>query len=212
MNGELPTLTLGFNKNSPVENITVTGNVILGRNDGIRFLHAKSLTFKNNIVYSGFIRFYNSFYNNYNSKTWDFSGNTYYTRKNKTIRIQSKEDFTVEEWQQKYNLDSKSIWKPISEFDLNNVLNITPNVFKKNKYRIVLFSKNEDDVTVDFSDYKLNKGMVYTIKDVEDYSNVVKTGVLDKDKKISFPMKLNKGNENKTIDNFGVYTIEFNKI
>jgi len=209
INGEMPTLTLGFNKNSPVENITVTGNVILGRNDGIRFLHTKSLTFKNNTVYSGFIRFYNSFYNNYNSKTWDFSGNTYYTRKNKTIRIQSKEDFTVEEWQQKYNLDSKSIWKPILEFDLNNVLNITQNEFEKNKYRVVLFSKNEDDVNVDFSDYKLNKGMVYTIRDVEDFSNSVKTGILGKDKKISFPMKLNKGNPNKSLDNFGVFIVEF---
>ena len=209
INGEMPTLTLGFNKNSPVENITVMGNVILGRNDGIRFLHTKNLIFKNNIVYSGFIRFYNSFYNNYNSKTWDFSDNTYYTRKNKTIRIQSKEDFTVEEWQQKYQLDSKSNWKPISEFDLKNVLNITQNEFEKNNYRIVLFSKNEDDVIVDFSDFKLNKGMGYTIRDVEDYSNSVKTGILDKDKKISFPMKLNKGNPNKSLDNFGVFIVEF---
>ena len=73
----------------------------------------------------------------------------------------------------------------------------------------MLFSKNEDDVTVDFSDYKLNKGMVYTIRDVEDFSNSVKTGILGKDKKISFPMKLNKGNPNKSLDNFGVFIVEF---
>lgn len=211
IDGELPSLTLGFNKNAPVEDITLTGNIILGRNDGIRFLHAKGLTFKNNIVYSGFIRFYNSFYNNYNSKTWEFSGNTYYTRKNKSIRIQSKEDFTVEEWQQKYNLDSKSIWKPISEFNLSNVLNITPYDFNKNKYRVVLFSKNEENVTVDFSKYKLSKEMIYTIRDVEDHSQIVQSGILGKDWKVTFPMKLNNGNKNKTLDNFGVFIVEFSQ-
>ena len=100
IDGSMPTLTLGFNKNAPVEDITLTGNMILGRNDGIRFLHAKNLTFKNNAVYSGFIRFYESFYSNFKQNTWDFSSNTYYTRKNKTIRIQSKEDFTLGEWQE----------------------------------------------------------------------------------------------------------------
>jgi parallel beta-helix repeat protein len=209
IDGESPSLTLGFNKNSPVEDITLTGNIILGRNDGIRILHAKSLTFKNNTVYSGFIRFYNSFYSNFSSKAWDFAGNSYYTRKSKTIRIQSKEDFTIEEWQKKYGMDSKSTWKPISEFNLNNVLNITQNEYDKNKYRIVLFSKNEEDVIVDFSNYKISRGTTYTIKDVEDYSNVLKTGILGKDKKITFPMYLNKGNKNKTLDNFGVFVLEF---
>ncbi|MFC4721534.1 hypothetical protein ACFO5O_04315 [Geojedonia litorea] len=208
IDGELPSFTLGFNKNAPVENVSVTNNIILGRNDGIRILHAKTLEFKNNIVYSGFIRFYPSFYDNFDSKTWKLSGNSYYTRKNKTIRIQSKEDFTVEEWQKRYGMDTKSSWKPISQFNLNAVLDITKNEYDENKYRVVLFSKNEDDVTVDFSSYGLPKGIQYTIRDVEDYSEVLKTGILSKDKKISFPMKLNRGNKNKTLDNFGVFILE----
>ncbi len=211
IDGSLPTLTLGFNKNAPVEDITLTGNIILGRNDGIRILHAKSFTFKNNIVYSGFIRFYESFYNNFNQKTWNFSGNTYYTRKNKAIRIQSKEDFTLGEWQKKYQIDYNSTWKPISEFNMDPILDITQNEYDKNKFRVVLFDKNNADVTVDFSSYGLSKGMFYTIRDVEDYSKILKSGILGNDKNISFPMKLNHGNKNKTLDNFGVYVLEFSK-
>jgi hypothetical protein len=211
INGESPSLTLGFNKNAPVEDITITGNIILGRNDGIRILHAKSFTFKNNIVYSGFIRFYESFYHNFNQNAWDFSGNTYYTRKNKTIRIQSKEDFTLDEWQKKYKIDNNSAWKPISEFNLEPILDVTQYEYDKNKFRLVLFDKNEADVTVDFSSYGLSKGLFYTIRDVEDYSKILKSGILGTDKKINFPMKLNHGNKNKTLDNFGVYVLEYSQ-
>lgn len=211
IDGSMPTLTLGFNKNAPVENITLTGNMILGRNDGIRFLHAKNLTFKNNTIYSGFIRFYESFYSNFNQSTWDFSGNTYYTRKNKTIRIQSKEDFTLGEWQNKYKIDKNSIWKPIAEFNMNSVLDITQNEYVKEKFRVVLFDKNEADVTVDFSEYGLAKGTYYSIKDVENYNKNLKSGILGSDKKIVFPMKLNGNDKNKSLDNFGVFIIEFDK-
>jgi len=200
---------LGFNPKAPVENITLTGNTILGRDDGIRILHAKGLTFKNNTVYSGFIRFHSSFYINFNANTWDFSDNRYFTRKNKTIRIQSKEDFTVDEWRKKYGIDSKSTWKTIADFDMKNVLDITPYEYGKNKYRVVLFSKNEEDVTADFSSFNIIKGTNFTIRDVEDHSNVLQSGVLGKDKTITFPMKLNMGDTNKTLDNFGVFIVEF---
>jgi len=206
-----PSLTLGFNSKAPIEDVTLRDNLILGQNDGIRIQYVKSLIFQNNVVYCGFVRFNKSFYANFNSKGWDFSGNRYYTRKNKTIRIQSKEDFTVGEWQKKYGLDRKSVWKPVSEFDLPNVLDITKYEYDDNKYRIVLFSKNEDDVTVDFSNYGLSAGTLYSIRDVEDYSKVLKSGVLEGDKKITFPMKLNRGNKNKTLDNFGVYILEFSQ-
>lgn len=211
IDGEMPSLTLGFNANAPIEDITLSGNIILGRNDGIRIQYAKSLAFHNNVVYAGFVRFNKSFYANFNSKGWDFSGNRYFTRKSKTIRIQSQEDFTVEEWHNKYGLDSKSIWKPVSEFNLNNVLDITKYEYDENKYRVALFNKEEQDVNVDFSSLKLSNGVAYTIRDAEDYSNILNTGVLSRDKKITFPMKLNNGNKNKSLDNFGVYIVEFFK-
>lgn len=202
-------LTLGFNPKAPIENVRLRDNIILGQNDGIRIQYATSLAFQNNVVYAGFVRFNKSFYTNFNTKEWDFSGNTYYTRKNKTIRIQSVEDFTVGEWNEKYGLGLKSEWKPVSEFNLKNVLNMTPFDSDKNKYRVVLFNKNGEDVTVDFSKYKLSKGTSYTIIDVENHSEVLKSGIIGNDQKVTFPMKLNNGNKNKSLDNFGVYIIEF---
>ena len=202
-------LTLGFNPKAPIENVVVKNNVILGQNDGVRIQYAKSLVFQNNIVYAGFVRFNKSFYPNFNSKGWDFSGNTYFTRRNKTIRIQSVEDFTLDEWSKKYGLGDRSTWKPVSEFNLKNVLNITPIDSKKNKYRVVLFNKKGEDVSVDFSAYGISKGTNFTIRDVEDYSKVLKSGVLGKDKTITFPMALNHGDKNKTLDNLGVFIIEF---
>jgi parallel beta-helix repeat protein len=211
IDGQSPSLTLGFNKNAPIEDITLTGNIILGRNDGIRILHAKNFTFKNNTVYSGFIRFYKSFYDNFNQNIWHFSDNKYYTRKDMAFRIQSKEDFTLGEWQKKHQIDENSTWKHISEFNMNHVLDVTQNEYNKNKFRIVLFNKNENDVTVDFSNYNLPQGISYTIIDIEDHKKILKSGVLNDNKKIVFPMKLNGSNKNKSLDNFGVYTIEFNE-
>ena len=51
--------------------------------------------------------------------------------------------------------------------------------------------------------------MQYTIRDVENLSEVLKTGIISKDKKIEFPMKLNKGSQTKSLDNFGVFILEF---
>lgn len=127
------------------------------------------------------------------------------------MRIQSKEDFTISEWQKKYGIDNKSTWKPISEFNLEPVLDITQNEYDKTKFRVVLFDKNEADVTVDFSKYKIKKGTPYTIIDVENHSEILKSGILSADKKVVFPMKLNRNDKNKTLDNFGVYIIEFDK-
>jgi len=209
LNSGFSSLTLGFNNKAPIENITLTNNIILGQNDGIRIQYAKSLVFENNDIYAGFIRFNKAFYANFNSKDWKFSGNRYYTRKNKTIRIQSTEDFTLQEWYNKYGMDKNSVWKSVAEFNLKTVLDITQNENDKNSYRVVLFNKNEEDVTVDFSDYDLSKGTSYIIKDVENYSEVLKSGIVGTDRKITFPMKLNQGNKNKSLDNFGVYVIEF---
>ena len=95
---------------------------------------------------------------------------------------------------------------------MKNVLDVTQLDYDRSKFRVVLFNKNEEDVTVDFSSYGISKGTHFIIRDVEDYSNVLKSGVLGKDKEITFPMKMNKGDKNKTLDNFGVYIIEFSEL
>jgi hypothetical protein len=90
-------------------------------------------------------------------------------------------------------------------------LDITRNEFNKSKFRIVLFDKNEADVTVDFSEYNFSKGTYYTIKDVEKHNKILKSGKLRNDKKVVFSMKLNKNDKNKTLDNFRIYIIEIDK-
>ena len=73
---------------------------------------------------------------------------------------------------------------------------------------MVLFNKDEKDVKVDFSNYNLKKGMTYTIRDVENYHSILKSGTLNEDLEIEFPMQV-KRLANKTFNNFGVYVVEF---
>jgi len=81
---------------------------------------------------------------------------------------------------------------------------------------MALFSKEGKEVLVDFSKYNIPKGSAYIIKDVENPSIVIKTGNIDKGSKVLVPMDLNEidrptrnNKAQKTLHNFGVYTIEF---
>lgn len=207
-NNNASSLTLGFNEKAPIENIKVINNIIIGRKDAIRILEVKSIYFKNNIVYTGYVRFRESVLKHISNKDWKFSDNTYYTRKNKPIRVQGIQDYTIAQWNAKYGLETKTTYKNFKEFDLKNVLNITKNEFKDDNYRVVLFNKEGKDIVVDFSKYNLKKGMFYAIKDVENYHTILKSGMLNEDLKVKFPMEI-KRHTNKTFNNFGVYNIEF---
>ncbi len=207
-NNNASSLTLGFNNKAPIENIKVLNNIIIGRKDAIRILEVKSITFKNNIVYSGYFRLRKSVLKHINAKDWKFSNNTYYTRKNKPIRVQGVQDFTIAQWNTKYGLEAKTKYKNYKEFDLKNVLNITKYEFKNESFRVVLFNKEGKDVKVDFSNYNLKKGMSFTIKDVENYHTILNSGTLNEDLLVKFPMEI-KRHSNKTFNNFGVYIIEF---
>lgn len=207
-NNNASSLTLGFNNKVPIENIKVINNIIIGRKDAIRILDVKSLYFKNNIVYSGYVRYRESVIKHINNKSWKFSNNTYYTRNNKPIRVQGIRDYTIAQWNSKYGLETETTYKNFKKFNLKNVLNITKNDHKENSFRVVLFNKEGKDIIVDFSKYNLKKGMTYTIKDVENYHTILKSGMLNEDLKVKFPMEI-KRHPNKTFNNFGVYNIEF---
>jgi parallel beta-helix repeat protein len=215
-NNNASSLTLGFNKKAPIDDIKVFNNIIIGRKDAIRILDVKSLYFKNNIVYSGYVRFRESVMEHINDKNWKFSNNTYYTRNNKPIRVQGIRDYTIAQWNSKYGLERQTIYKNYKEFNLNNVLSITKNNFKNNRYSVVLFSKDGRDITVDFSKYKIPKGSSYNIIDVENRKVVIKSGKTNKASKIVIPMilkefemPLHNTNSQKTLNNFGVYIVEF---
>lgn len=203
VNGNAPSLTLGYRKNSPVDNVVVKNNIIIGRNNALRILHAKTLTFKNNRIYSGYILQSPSVFDNINS--WNFDDNSYYTKKKTVFRIGKTNSHSLSDWQTEFKIDGKSDWKPIKEFELQNVLKVTKSKYHKNTFRVTLFNKQSDDVLVDFSEYDLDVKSNYKIKNIET-NDVIASGELKENMRIGFPM----ATYNKTHSNFGVYTIEFN--
>ena len=209
VNGDAPSLTLGYYHKAPVENVVVSNNIILGRNNALRILYAKTLTFTNNIVYTGYVTYTNSVFKLANNKNWKFSSNTYYSKKNGVFRVPKVKNYPLPEWKSKFNIDVNSERKHVSTFNLNNVLNITKSQYKTNSFRVVLFNKDEQDVTVDFSKYKIEKGSKFTITDVEKLNTVLKSGTLTEDSKITVPMKAVNPSETKTLNNFGVFIVEF---
>ncbi|MDN3492691.1 right-handed parallel beta-helix repeat-containing protein [Winogradskyella bathintestinalis] len=204
INGDAASLTLGFHKGAPVENVVVDNNIIIGRNNALRILYAKSLTLTRNKVYTGYIHLVNP-----DALKWNFNDNIYYTKKSKAFRNGSIKSYDFENWKLNFNLDANSHWKHIKTFDLNNVLDITENVNKPNEFRVVLFNKDGADVKVDFSKYNIAQAANYTIRDVENFKQILKAGVMDETSQIIFPMNLNQGQANKTLNNFGVFILEF---
>ena len=202
INGNAPSLTIGYHASAPAEDIVVKNNFILGRNNALRILHAKSLQLQNNTIYSGYILFSNAL-PNYVS-TWDFDSNNYFTKKITLIRTSNKNTHTLSDWQSEFGLDKNSEWKNKSYFELQNVLDITQNQDHKNNYRVTLFDEHGKTVSVDFSDYNIEKNTPYQIRNIAS-EEIIASGTMDESNKINFPM----GTHNNTASNFGVYDIVF---
>jgi len=215
--GDGASLTLGYSAKSPVEDVTVTNNVIIGKNNALRLMHVKSLVFKNNISYCGYVHYESSVLKHIKSG-WKFDGNTYYTRKSKAQRISKHKDFTLKEWQNNFGLDKNSTWKQVKDFNMRSILDITTIDKSENSYRVTLFQKEGKAITVDFSHYNIKKGSTYKIYDIENPNKVIKSGKVSKNSKILFSMSstfldmpLHNQNAKKTPSNFGVFMIKFEK-
>ncbi len=202
INGNAPSLTLGFHENAPVENITVKNNVIIGRNNALRILYAKTLEFSKNIIYSGYVMQTNM--TKVHHKAWNFNHNSYFTKRGTAFFITKSERLNLSTWQDQFNLDSNSSWQSISQFDLENVLDVTQLKDELWKYRVTLFNKSGKNVSVDFSAEDVPANSKYTITELGT-DKIVAEGALNENKQVVFPM----GNYNKTITNFGVYHIQF---
>lgn len=215
--GDGASLTIGYNSRAPVEDVTISNNIIIGKNNALRILHAKSLIFKNNVAYCGYVHYNNSILSHLKVR-WKFNDNTYYTRKIKSQRISKYGDFTLQEWQSNFGLDNNSIREHVKNFNLNSVLDITKIKNSKNVFRITLFHKEGQNISVDFSNLGIIKGSSYKIFDIENSSKIIKSGKISKRPKITFPMNLDyfekplhNEKAKKTPSNFGVYIIKFEK-
>src|SRR5690606_20268460 len=211
VNGNAPSVTLGFTKNAPVENIHVDHNLILGRNNALRLLHVKSVHFSNNTVYSGYIHTQKQTLQHMLDSKSTFKNNLFYTKNAKPILFPKGEKHGIKAIAHPFDSSANNRFEHLKAFDVNPILDVSSTAFAPHAYRVVLFSKKEENVTVTFSKQNLAENLRYVIRDVENLSESVKTGTVPSDKKIVFPMKLNQRKANKTLDNFGVFIIEFHK-
>jgi|GEM_PF-1522855 len=213
--GDAPALTLGFNKNVPIEQVVVEGNIIVGGYNGLRLLYAKSLNFSNNSVYSGNIQVGPSMEAYF--EQWIFENNKFYSKLKKPFRVTRVKDYSLETWNQTFNLDTESEVFPRNQFNLEPVLHLSQQTLNKEIFSLALFNAEGQDVTVDFSTYQFKKGSSYKIYDVENPETVLKHGTLSEEKTIVVPMQnngfqqpLHNSKAVKTNSNFGVFRIEFN--
>lgn len=212
--GDAPTLTLGFIAKAPIENVVVDGNIIVGGYNGLRILQAKSLHFTNNKIHTGIVQVGPSISDYF--QDWTFNSNTIYSSLIKPFRVPRVEDYSLNIWQSKFQLDSNSSLSKLTEFDLGNVLQVTRHNQDRHKFNVALFNAEGNNVIVDFSEYGINSQMAYTIYDVENRNVVLKKGLLAEDHTVTFPMQLTEYEKplhnsiaKKTIANFGVFIIEF---
>ncbi|MGJ8592708.1 MAG: hypothetical protein ACSHXF_09180 [Aquaticitalea sp.] len=213
VNGDAPSLTIGYVDNTPAEDITVKDNIILGRNNALRILHVKSINLIDNIVYGGYVILSSS--EMQYSKDWNLNNNLYFTKKNAAFRIHNT-NRNLKFWQSTYNLDMDSQWQHIKEFDLRPILSISELRHISKTYSLSLFNKSGHDVEVDFSNYDISQGETYQIYDVENRNKVFASGIVNASKKIIFSMNstefekpLHNEKAQKTPSNFGVFLIRF---
>ena len=215
VSGDGASLTLGFHKNAPIEDVMAKYNIIIGRNNALRILHAKSLIFENNMSYCGYLHLESSVLEHINK--WDFKNNTYYTKKQSSFRVLKDKDYSLERWQSDFGLDQSSTWKQTKTYDFEPVARLTKYKFKDNTYKVTVLNKNGEPTLARFSNLDLKPGMSYTIYDVENLDSELKSGTLSEDFVVSFPMDqeaftkpLHNTKARKTLSNFGVFIIEFN--
>ncbi|GGW71511.1 hypothetical protein DFQ11_10783 [Winogradskyella epiphytica] len=209
-------LAIGFKARALVENITITDNILLGRNNPLNLMHFKSLTFKNNKVYGSYVNFDKSSLPALNSGLLDFDNNEYYTRKNSGFRIVKYKDYNLQDWQQTFGVDKNSSMKRFKDFEINPVLKVTPLHTNSSHFNVALIDKNGNDVEVDFSAFHIKEGTPYKIYDIENRKEILKAGRLLKGGKIKFPLNskafekpLHNTVATKSANNFGVFRIEF---
>ena len=209
-------ITLGYSRHALVEDISVENNIIIGRNNAVHLNHVKSLDFKGNIVYTGYVHFKTTTLPGLENGDVYLIDNAYHTRKVEGLRILNHKDYKLSDWQKTFNHDITSEWKPLKDFEIDPLLNIEKLVTHPNEYNVALLDKNGGDVSIDFGAFGIEKGTNFTIYDVENRRKVLKSGTLGDERKITIPMDLTNFEKplhntiaTKSNENFGVFRIAF---
>ncbi|SDB48082.1 hypothetical protein SAMN03097699_1607 [Flavobacteriaceae bacterium MAR_2010_188] len=212
--GDAASVTLGFNASSPVDNILLKNNLIIGRNNAFRILHANNLILSNNIAYCGYVHLNSSVLSNI--KNWKTDHNIYYTKRAKSFRIMKDKDYTFEEWTNAFKIDDASSWFLNKNFKNNIEPTITKFNNQENKFKVSIFDVTEATSEIDFSEYNITNGTPYRLIDAENPNETFFEGDLKADNKVTIPLNGNKlqlpngeSSAIKTLSNYGVYIIEF---
>lgn len=226
---EAPTLTIGWNPNAPVENVTVFNNYIFGRNSALRFFYAKTLKFDSNVIWGRYVIVNPNNSNSNDISNWDFTKNSYFTRYN-TLGDPTHGVFqfptykiAFSEWQNNFTIDQTSFWHQAVSTDFDPfVCKITQNQYDTNKFTVVLFNKAGANQTAYFN-YAIPVGTPYKVRDAENYHTILATGTLNSTSSITFdmqsialelPTELEMSSTTnlyaiKSATNFGTFLVEF---
>lgn len=211
-------LTLGYISKAPVEDITILNNLIIGKNNTLNISQAKSIVFKNNITYAGYIHINPSVLNALELGHLKMNDNTYFTRPLNGFRVNNQRDYKLSEWQTKYNIEKQSQLRLLRDFEIDPILKVQQLSTNPNHFNIALLDKSGSAITVNFGDQNIKEGMSFKIYDIENRSVVISSGNVENDLKIKFPMELkafemplHNDVATKSANNFGVYRIEFDE-
>ncbi|BAO76642.1 right-handed parallel beta-helix repeat-containing protein [Winogradskyella sp. PG-2] len=209
-------LTLGYSSESPVENIFIDNNIIIGKNNALNISQAKSIVFKNNITYAGYIHFNTSVIEALKSGELDMNNNSYFTRPLSGFRVNKLKDYKLDQWQTEFNVERNSILSQLKDFDISPYIKVQRFNTNSNHFNVALLDKDGNNNIVDFSHCNVEEGMTFKIYDIENRTVIIKSGNISSDLKIRLPMNLNQlemplhnKDATKSANNFGVFRIEF---
>lgn len=195
-------LTLGYG-GAAITGTEVHNNVIVGKNNGMRILNTKAMSFKNNVVYSGYVVMYKDVLKNLNNRNWKMSDNQFHTRSSNLFRIEKHGDYNIDKWKRKFGIAAGK-WNKLKEISLPSELKKIKIKSDTPAYRLAVFSISDKSVNIDFSKENIPLSTNYSVKDITG-SKVIYEGKLDESGIVSFPIKDTHG----TKRFLSVYEIEF---
>ncbi|MCP4179240.1 MAG: T9SS type A sorting domain-containing protein [bacterium] len=194
-------------------NITVEDNYFLGGKQGVFFASvSQDFSFKRNISLTNYVYSYNNYYSNTegdnNFVNWDFSDNYYFTKFHQSYHLMDYATVnggtgkkTLQFMETQFGMENMSSAdynnsEPIDNSVLTNHIGtnktilLTQNKYVSNQFKVVVFDKDSNDVDVDFSNYNIASGIYYTIRDTENYFDIVSTNALISNNIITLPIDL----------------------